>query len=370
MLLLRATTNPEQGRVALEDFTTEALAGAIRRQPETFLAAVARHVELGDHRASTPLTWTQRGFLRDGVQYRLDLILSWSRPSPLHLWFEVKVQAGISGAGQLSAYADLQADLTHDDGERRAPVILISASDLRTDAERASGIGWLPWQAIAESVARVGATADTLWVELTCFLEEIRMVDEMFPITAREATSLPDAFRLYRKSVRLVAEVNARALGRYPEVGPKGWWGSGAPEFVRKQFRDHGRFMLGAWGDSPIGLMWGLDPTADGEATYAVWLEADPRNSKVHSDLHAAAASADLFRDGMWKPLFNGWQIVEARAHTVTFANLDDSVAWFIDRFDDLHRAQLLELRRSFTRPPSGSREIDPDGAEIEDTGE
>ena len=59
-------------------------------------------------------------------------------------------------------------------------------------------------------------------------------------------------------------------------------------------------------------------------------------------------------RDVGWELEYDGWKIVQTRAHTVNFATLDDAVAWFLGRFAQLERAGLLNLLLEF-RPLSGN---------------
>src|SRR4051812_21367154 len=103
--------------------------------------------------------------------------------------------------------------------------------------------------------------------------------DATFPITAREAVSLVDAHRLYQKSVKLVTEVNARAASGFPELS---WWTPGSiAVFVQRQFRDKGRYTLGVWNRSLVGLLFGLEPGPSDEGTFTIWLESDPKHVAI-----------------------------------------------------------------------------------------
>src|SRR3990172_8056806 len=86
---------------AIENFTTEALAGAIRADPRPFLLALRRH----DLVRAAPLTdldvLTQVVMPGTGI---LDLVVVSASPELPELWIEVKVDAAESGR-QLDAYA-------------------------------------------------------------------------------------------------------------------------------------------------------------------------------------------------------------------------------------------------------------------------
>jgi hypothetical protein len=170
--------------------------------------------------------------------------------------------------------------------------------------------------------------------------------DIVFPITAREATSLGDAYNLYRKSLLLLEQVNAEGKVRFANV-VNGWLDDGGVgDVVRKHFRYHGRFMLAVRGQSPIGLLFGLEADPAGEATFTVWLESDPRYPDIRSRVQVLAESAGLLSSG-WSLRHDGWQMVECRAHTVDYPTIDSAVAWFMECFGDLERAGLFLLLRA-----------------------
>lgn len=367
--LFTRVSDPDATRDALEDFTTEALAGAIRRDVRPVLSALARTGCLDPLRVEgRPLTvFTQRSHTPPGDSIRLDLVLLW--PSvPLEVWVEIKTGSPLSGSlerivesavvrrSQLGRYLDAQAWMSGEDGIERPPVVLLSEDDLRFSGNPAESMGpdgrgpnHLAWQDIVD-VVRDTADPDSLWLELVAFLKEKGMTQDMaFPITAREATSLGDAHRLYTKSVDLVTEVNRRAIIQVPEME---WWGSGIAEFVRKQFRDKGRLMLGVWNGSKIGLFFGLDVGRADEAMYTIWMETDPKNGGIRPQAHALADGARL-RDAGWELTFEGWPFIEARAHTVNYPTRDAAVAWFLERLADLQRAGLIALLKQHA--PAGA---------------
>jgi hypothetical protein len=169
--------------------------------------------------------------------------------------------------------------------------------------------------------------------------------DVVFPISAREAASLGDAYSLYLKSRLLLKQVNAEGRVRFANV-VHGWPDDDqVGDIVRKHFRYHGRFMLAIRGQSPIGLLFGLEADRAGEATFTVWLEADPKYPDVRSRVHVLAEFAGLLSSG-WSLRHDGWQMVECRAHPVNYPTIDSAVAWFMACFDDLERAGLFALQR------------------------
>jgi hypothetical protein len=366
--LFRRVSDPDATHDSLEDFTTEALAGAIRRDPRPILTTLARTGALDTSRViGEPLTvFTQRSHVLADDSIRLDLVLLWTS-LPLEVWIEVKTGSPLSGDRQLVRYLDAQAALTANDAVERPPLVLLSEVDLRfassTPAPSAPGRSpsHMAWQDIIEAV-RDTDHPDTLWLELVSFLKEKGMTqDSTFPISAREATSLSDSHQLYLKSVKLVTEVNSRAAARFQQLS---WWTPGQiAVFVQKQFRDKGRYTLGVWNKSAMGLLFGLETGRAGEATYTVWLETDPRNAQVRPMAHARADSARL-HDAGWELSYDGWKILKARAHTVNFATLDEAATWFVDRFAELEAAGLLDLllqlRSSTAQSPEDSSEEIP----------
>jgi hypothetical protein len=353
--LFTRVEHQDAARDPLEDFTTEALAGAIRRDARPMLAALAQGsfnpANVSEHHLTV---LTQRTYLVPGDEIRLDLVLLWSaKGSAIELWIEVKTGSPLSGKNQLRRYADAQTQLTSMDGVARPRLVLLSTSDLRS-GDTAGDLtisAHTSWQDVVDAV-RETHDPDSLWLEFVLFLKEKRMTqDATFPITAREATSLGDAHRLYLKSIDLLNAVNAVGSERFPTVA-NGWWRSNdIPGFVRRQFRDHARFCLGLWGGSKIGLTFGLVSGHAGEAMYTVWLEADPRYGDVRARVHAEAGA--LAAAG-WELQYEGWILVQTRAHTVNFPTLEQATAWFVDRFTDLDNAGLFALQHELV-PGSGA---------------
>lgn len=349
--LFRRVSDPDSTRDALEDFTTEALAGAIRRDPRPMLSALSMAGAFDASRVSgqSLTVHAQRAHSFAAYGIRLDLVLVWPT-SQIELWIEVKTGAPLSGVLQLERYMEAQRLMTEADSILRPPLVLLSDADLRfghapeaIDTDRLEP-GYLAWQDLIEAAATT-PDVDSLWLELAMFLKEKGMTqDTAFPISAREATSLGDSYRLYQKAVRLLTEVNTRASTRLPQLE---WWTTGIPVFVQKQFRDKGRHMLGIWNQSKIGLLFGLEAGRTDEAMYTVWLETDPRNAQIRPQVHGRAESGQLHHVG-WEREFEGWKLVEARAHTINFATLDQAADWFIGRFLELESAGLLELIQQF----------------------
>jgi hypothetical protein len=379
-----STSDEASRREALEDFTTEALAGAISWQAGPFLDALsARGVDLRTARSTRPFVTTQRTHRFDGAhpdEVRLDLVLAWpDAHPPIELWVEIKVGAGLSGVDQLNRYERAMNRLAEREARHaaevvRPPLVLLSRDDLTQaightnhDPVRADRPPThVSWQHVADAVAR-SSEPNTLWLDLASFLKEIGMTrDRSFPVTAREATSLTDAHSLYLKSVELLQEVNRR--GR-ESVGSsrfsiREWWGNGLESFVRREFRDHGRFSLGIWNGSPIGLGFGLSPADDGEATYAVWVSVDPKLSDVRAQAFGLIDKSDLIRSH-WITSYEGWHVVTRRDHVMNFSDRDSAAEWFLERFDELEAAGVLALQQRLSRHtpempldrPSGSAE-------------
>jgi hypothetical protein len=125
----------------LENFTTEALAAAIREQPTPFLATLAEHgipAALPSARTSVLVT-TQEAVAGVGI---VDLVVRLFDGTSLRqeVWVEVKVWAPESG-DQLARYrAHL---LSRPDGDR---CTLVTLGPRRLDG----AVPWIAWQALRD----------------------------------------------------------------------------------------------------------------------------------------------------------------------------------------------------------------------------
>jgi hypothetical protein len=191
-----------------ENFTTGALAGAIRHDPAPFLAVLGDAGLLAPSEVVRCQPFTQVAFAGAGT---IDLVLQVETLARVfELWIEVKVDAPESG-DQLRSYHRYIA--THEHQLSRVLAVL-SKDGLDTDLP----LTQLRWRDLARTIARQAAH-DTVWADLADYLEEIRMTDgATFPITVREAAALEDAVSLVRKANAVLTIVNDELLARgFPE---------------------------------------------------------------------------------------------------------------------------------------------------------
>ncbi len=372
--LFKQAVDPDAAREPLEDFTTEAVAGAIRREPALLLAALAAagafNPDSVDGRAVAVIT--QYPMAPPGDSIRPDLVLSWSAPFPgRELWIEVKVGAPLSGASrpvepddpaglrlpttslnQLTRYAMAQGWAKSLDGVPR-DLVLLAPADLRADGCLAAELearslpmpGFLSWRSLAMHIGQ-SVDAGVLWQELAAFLKEKHVVDDLaFPITSREAVSLPDAFRLFRKTRQLCELINAEGLRRHPGI-PGGWWPrQSLPREVSDSFTKRGRIGISLTGGTRIKFFCGLDSEDDGETKFVVMMRADPKYGALRAGAHKLAQDAGLASAG-WVLAYEGRTLLAVRAHPSAFPTAEAAVEWIMGRCDDLERAGLFEFQR------------------------
>lgn len=179
--------------------------------------------------------------------------------------------------------------------------------------------------------------------------------EDAFPITKHEATSLNDAFRLYRKSRLLLVEVNLTAQKRFP--GVTGWpTNAQLKDHLRQEFRDDGRFMAlmpqpAKRSPMPKGskltLTFGLDASLDGEAMFTVWVSAKPKYPHVRSKVLDTAETHRLPSKG-WVLRHDNEVILEKRAPTADYPTMMSAVEWFMTCFGELEQAGMFALQREY----------------------
>lgn len=316
---------------ALENFTTEALAAAIREDPGP-IVQVLRHMLLlpseGDPIEVVPAT--QVGVPAAGI---LDLVLDIRYPaSAVELWIEVKVVAGESGR-QLDNYRKHLASFPADG---RPTLVTLARVPIRDPLV----VPWISWQSIWLA-ARRASTTSTHWHDLRLFLEEIRMADQFDdPVSAREAASLADASGLFGKTRRLLAAVTPEANTRWPTFT----WPTGERQIQRvmsRQFATHGRFIIVA-GEGYRGyLIIGVTPI-EGEAHLGFWVETRDKAVEPRRRIIAAADAAGLTAD--WERDMGSWGGLHRFERLVGFPSHADVVRWFITRFEELDAAGILTV--------------------------
>jgi hypothetical protein len=336
---------------ALENFTTEALAAAIREDPRPIVHLLRGMLLLpseGDPVVVVPST--QVGVPGAGI---LDLVIDIRYPdTSVEIWIELKVMAAESGR-QLDNYRDHLATLPAHD---RPILVTVARHPIRDPAE----VPWIPWQSIWRAAGEAPLSS-THWHDLRLFLEEIRMADQFDnPISAREAASLGDAAGLFGKTRRLLAAVAAEANPRWPTFS----WPTDERRIQRvmsTQFARHGRLFMVAGEAFRAYLIVGVTDIA-GEAHVAFWVETRDKAIEPRRRIIAVADNAGLTAN--WERDMSSWGGVHQYERLVGFATQADVVQWFIARFEELDSAGILDLIPTLGQAePEESSEDDVDGA-------
>lgn len=316
---------------ALENFTTEALAAAIRADPGPVVQLLRGLLLLpseGDPIDVLPST--QVGVPGAGI---LDLVIDIRYPTTtVEFWIELKVMAGESGR-QIDNYREHLATLP---ANGRPTLVTVARRPIRNPVE----IPWISWQSIWRAADRA-PTSSTHWHDLRLFLEEIRMADEFDnPVSAREAASLGDAAGLFGKTRRLLAAVAAEANPRWPSFS----WPTDERRIQRvmsTQFGRHGRLFVVAGEAYRAYLIIGVT-SIDGEAHVAFWVETREKAIEPRRRVITTADAAGLTAD--WQRDMGSWGGLHRYERLVGFATQADVVRWFIARFEELDAAGILAL--------------------------
>ena len=312
----------------LENFTTEALGGAIRAQPAPFFDALTQHGVISARpEGASVLAVTQEVVPGVGI---IDLTVRVYHGGELEqeIWVEAKVWAGESG-DQLARY---QRHLnTRPDGDR-CVVMVLGPRPIGTTLAP-----WMSWQALSDSLTKSGALTH-LWAELCEFLEEVGVADETSePVSAREAASLRDAHSLFRKATKVLTEINELGKQRWPD------WGWGGRDQVTQQilgqFQRHARYTIYT-SSKPVYLVIGFtDLYATGEAHLTVWVETDPKKPVTRQHVIAGAEAGGL--DPTWLRRLDTWQALSKTQRAATIEGSEATVLWFKQCLEELALAGM-----------------------------
>ncbi len=335
-----AVTEPPKRRRtrALENFTTEALAGALRSDPRPMLEVLAEHA-LCERPLPTVISVATQVVVPGNEKRHLDLVLGLRAGdgSTAHVWIEAKVHAPVSG-DQLRVYAGASRALRANDGSPRHVVWLGPDSPPSRVSRHLDGV--LRWQELADAATRV--RAGWLWRDLNTFLKEHGMTeDRAYPISAREATILEDARRMFLKAEVVLSAVNSWARKTITEWPEGHWWKDGQVRgAVLGQLAASAELALFDGSDHPIYVRYGF--AADrGEASLFVRVVLKhPGDQAVKARALAAVA-----------PQLPGWErpddpkiVLETSTRAVTVARQEDAEDWFKQRFQQLRTAGFFDF--------------------------
>lgn len=348
----------ESRRIAAENFTTEAFAGACRRNPGPLLLALDR---AGVPRPARPPDRLLTQVLYNGPSGIVipDTIVAWEAVDPCEVWIEVKTGAPLSGDGQLSRYRQTMDWLTDSDQIPRR-LVLLSATDLRSREDASpsgAGSAWVSWQGLIDAAGDPRGATDS-WLDLAGFLEEQGMTKvSNFPITVREMASLREAHALFEKGVALLAAVNRRA--RELGIGDATyWWLDGhVRRTAAAQFERHARVMLFGATAFPAPFYYGIASDINGEAQVTVWAEVDPRRTGSRHALLAwfaeRAASLPGWNVNRDDRYYSGWPVLVVVESPVNLRSKEDAARWIIERLTELAAAGYFELIRTLGTQPA-----------------
>lgn len=321
-----------------ENFTTEALAAAVREDPAPLLAALQRLYEArGDQEAQALLPARLQLDVATQVTLdsgrRIDFRAICKEPS-LQIWIEVKVHSGESGESQLSDYLH--------EARKHPPsrVVLLGREDLRPDLQ---DLAFLSWQALYDAVTPEFAQHSTWWRELKHFLKELRMADSYeIPVTAEELTAFSHWRALFGK-VRRILQPVAEHLEK---LQPSSDWPNKDGELSRQLNEMFERWnVLMMYNKRPDG--WGLNVgvvsrvVGDGPVEpclgMAIWVEKDP---KKHEAMRAACASLPA----PWRRKEDGLCEVSRPLREFTANHHQDAIDFLKARANELKAANILAL--------------------------
>ncbi|MBZ5712985.1 hypothetical protein [Nannocystis pusilla] len=308
---------------ALENFTTEALADAVERDPGPLLRALPREVaHLAAFReARVGRVDTQVRVPGGIVDLVVELVVD---GVPLHLWIEVKAHAGLSG-DQLQAY---RAAAGRWPSAPLPIVFMLCKYPLTRD------VPTLRWNTLR---ACVTADCHHYWLELRDFLEDHRMADEFdAPFTVAQLGAAGHARALLCKATRLAREFLDR-----PDL-PASWFESNFPRSEARltraivgQFVRHNRLVVDSrrypW------VCFGIYFRDSPELT--LWIEFRPDDRAAYDAIGALAPGLPKGWIVDWNPVSPWIGASQALAGDLEH---ETAMAWLFERVRELEAAKIL----------------------------
>lgn len=316
------------GAGARENFTTEALAGAIRDDPAPMLrllrdAGLLPPDEVTELELDTQVVLTGTGVL--------DLVIvAIAAGRRRELWGEIKVDAGESGT-QLDAYRRHLAGIPD---AIRPTLFTLGPHALRDD----STIPFLSWHWLRRSI-HPGDTRT--WRDFADYLSEVRMSDDFDqPVAAREAAALDDFRYLHGKVARIVTEAGSQAADRWPGLPwPKGE--SSIRKRLFDRFATHQQLVIGVQRAKTSWLVFGAEPKS-GEAHVMVCVETWPSAADLQRTILAQADDAGFGPE--WHRSLGAWGGLKRTERLVVLGDHEAAVVWILARIEELAAAGVLGL--------------------------
>ncbi len=304
----------------VENFTTEALAAAIREDPSPMLRALSdRGVTIDaacEPRTQVPVARDPSGEVQGG---QIDLLLV---GDGCEVCVEVKVDSGPSG-DQFKTYLNWRAKRSG----RRVVALAKEPEKVAPD----DSVTELSWQQLWTHAR----TSQCLyWRDLCQWLEEKNMVDDSYqPVTDADLHGVEGAHRLVRKTTRILEAVVATvASERWLSV-------EDVAGHVWRRFREHRspsiELKLSDASGVSVGILDAQQGGADPTVQLGVWLWADPRKADDARGLREACAT--LATD-VWVLAPTTWVLCRASRPVTSFDQQAGAVTWLIVLLNGLLR--------------------------------
>ncbi len=304
------------GSSPVENFTTEALAAAIREDSAPLRAALQ---SCGITIGPEPVRVHTQVVVPEG---QLDLV---AHVGEIELNFEVKVEAGESG-DQLQRYVERAKS-------SGARLIVLS----RSPVLGWSG-AWLQWQDIWTAVRR-SEDVSVYWRDFATWLEELKMADDSFePIGKGDPFAVHGTYRLIQKAANILAPVGLalRAL-RPGEAWPS--TSDEARRYISARFIEGNEIAIGLPAAKHAGLAIGIVEEEDDDGVparwAAAWIWADPRKLDARSVLGGVCPAG-------WERDPHPWIALQRRTPAGAFETQRAATDWLVARAGELNECGIL----------------------------
>jgi len=317
---------------AVENFTTEVLAAAIRIDPTPWLRALGSigiEIPVVGVKVDTQVT------MGDGI---LDLLVT---PMGARcVVVEVKINAGESG-DQLRRYLEWAQSPSFRADEQ--PHIVVLGPRQITTIE---GVRWLSWQTLWKEIRgpRSGGVA-AHWTDLATWLEECNMADDSYePVSLTESGTLDGAHRLLKKAARILTP----ASQHMNDVWPGSNWPNDIKSVTRqitRRFRHWPSYSIQHQTAYRAGLSIGIFHE-DGQGWLGVWVWAPFKRPTERAHIQKLAK---LLPVG-WENAPGSAELIGAYKDISEFAGAEEASAWIKGRTNELSAIGMFQLIEGFGR--------------------
>lgn len=311
---------------ALENFTTEALAGTFRHHPRPLLELLRDRGLLAAGEPTTLAVETQFIVAGTGV---IDLVIHGVLEGRrFELWCEVKVNAGESGT-QLDSY---QRHIAGVEVGVRPTLFTLGPRALRDDP----AIPHVTWHELRRSIRLDDGPG---WADFSEFLREIRMSDDFDqPLLPSETVAFDDFRRLHGKVARTLQLGFAQAAERWPFL-PWPTDEKGIRASTLGRLATHEQLAIGVQAAKQVWLLIGVSAQA-GDADLFVAVETWPRANDLQRDLIGLADAAGLGAE--WSRKYGAWGGLRSACLLAETGDPERAAGWLVERIGELDAAGIL----------------------------